>query len=158
MFGNEVQDLGHLPILDDGHALDRALALHPDAVDIVAAAGAAQLAQTVETGQSGHGALLPFNCPTEEGEALQVDVGQVRTHAHSKSQSPSDIKNVGRLWRHKGEKSQSWMGNFTAAHHGNMEKSRRPPALGSLHLSPGISRGGESVHLEVEMPNNRQQL
>ena len=66
-----------MPILDDGHALDRGLALHPDPIHVVA--GAAQLAQAVEIGQGGHGALLPFNCPTEEGEALQVNVGQVRS-------------------------------------------------------------------------------
>lgn len=68
LFRNEVQDLSHVPIFDNGHALDRALALHPDAVDTVdtvAAAGAAQLAQAVEIGHSGHGALFPFDCPTE---------------------------------------------------------------------------------------------
>lgn len=65
-----------MPILNDGHALDRALAFHPDAVDAVAAAGAAELAQAVESRQSGHGALLPFNLPTEKGETLQVDVSQ----------------------------------------------------------------------------------
>lgn len=72
-----------MPILDDGHALDRALAFHPDAVDIVATAGAAKLAQAVEIWQGGHGALLPFNCPTEEGEAMQVDVSQGQCHTCS---------------------------------------------------------------------------
>lgn len=87
-----------MPVLDDGHALDRALALHPDAVHIVAAAGAAQLAQAVEIGQGGHGALLPFDCPAEEGEALQVDVGQVHSQARAEICSPLDI-----MKRHKTE-------------------------------------------------------
>lgn len=76
LLGNEVQDLGHVPVLDDGHALDGAFALHPDPVHAVAAARAAQLAQAVEVGQGRHGALLPFNRPAEEGEAPQVDVSQ----------------------------------------------------------------------------------
>lgn len=84
-----------MPVLNDGHAFDRALAFHPDAVDTVAAAGAAQLAQAVEIGQSGHGALLPFNCPTEKGDTLQVDVRQGRAQTRSKIQSPLDIKNEG---------------------------------------------------------------
>lgn len=65
-----------MPILDDGHTLDRALAFHPDAVHLLAAAGAAQLAQAVEVGKGGHCALFPFNCPAEEGDALQVSVSQ----------------------------------------------------------------------------------
>ncbi len=85
-----------MPILDDGHALDRTLAFHPDAVDTVTAAGAAQLAQAVETGQGGHGALLPFNCPTEKGETLQVDVSQGRAQTRSKIQAPLDIESEGR--------------------------------------------------------------
>ncbi|KAG7230081.1 hypothetical protein INR49_009801 [Caranx melampygus] len=72
LFGNEVQDLSHMSILNDGHALDRALAFHPDAVDTVAAAGAAQLAQAVEIGQSGHGALLPSTVP-QKRIALQCN-------------------------------------------------------------------------------------
>lgn len=97
LFRNQVQDLSHMPILDDGHALDRALALHPHAVDIVAAAGAAQFAQAVEIGQCGHGALLPFNRPTEKGDTLQVDVSQGRAQTRSKIQSKSlDIKSEGR--------------------------------------------------------------
>lgn len=59
LFRNEVQDLSHMPILDDGHALYRALAFHPDTVNTVA--GAAELAQAVEIGQSGHGVLLLFD-------------------------------------------------------------------------------------------------
>lgn len=65
-----------MPILDDGHTLDRALAFHPDAVHLLAAAGAAQLAQAVEVGQGGHCAPIPSNRPTEEGDALQVSVSQ----------------------------------------------------------------------------------
>lgn len=84
-----------MPILNDGHALDGALAFHPYAVNLLATAGAAQLAQTVETGQSGHGALLPFSCPTEKGEALQVDGGQGGAQARSKIQLPWYIKNDG---------------------------------------------------------------
>lgn len=84
-----------MPILDDGHALDRALAFHPDAVDILAAAGAAQLAQAVEIGHSGHGGRPPVNCPTEKGKAMQVDVGQGRAQTRSKIQSPLDIKDAG---------------------------------------------------------------
>lgn len=82
-----------MSILDDGHALDRALAFHPDAVDTVAAAGAAQLAQAVEIGQSGHGALLPFNRPTEKGEAQQVDVSQDRAQICSTIQQSLDMNN-----------------------------------------------------------------
>lgn len=58
LFGDEVQDLGHVSVLDDGHPLDGALAFDPhaaDAVDAVAPAGAAQLPQAVEVGKSGHG-------------------------------------------------------------------------------------------------------
>lgn len=80
-----------MPILDNRHTLDRALAFHPDAVNLLAAVGAAQLAQAVETGQSGHGALHPFNCPTEKGEALQVGVGQ-----RSKIQLTSRMRGIRR--------------------------------------------------------------
>lgn len=64
-----------MTVLDDGHALDRALALHTDAVNLLAPVGAAQLAQAVETGQRGHGALHPFDCPTEKGEARHAGAG-----------------------------------------------------------------------------------
>lgn len=65
-----------MPILDDGHAFDRAFAFHPDTANIVAAGRAAQLAQAVEIGKSGHGAVLPFDGPAKKGEALHVDVSQ----------------------------------------------------------------------------------
>lgn len=84
-----------MPILNDRHALDRALASHPGAVDIVATAGAAQLAQAIQIGQVGHGALLPFNCPTEKDEALLVDVVQGVGFVRSKIQLPLDIENLG---------------------------------------------------------------
>ena len=64
LLGDEVQHLGHVAVLDDGHALHRALALHTHAVHAVAAAGAAQLAQAVEAwpggpgGPGGHGGAL----------------------------------------------------------------------------------------------------
>lgn len=83
-----------MPILNNGHALHRALAFHPDAVDRLAAAGAAQFAQAIETGQSGHDALLPFNCPTEKGVALHVDVGQSGAQSRSKIQSTSRTRRV----------------------------------------------------------------
>jgi len=70
LFRDEVQDLSYVPVLDDGHALDRALSLHPDVVDTAAATGAAQLAKAVEIGQSGHGTLIRSGCPTEQSEAL----------------------------------------------------------------------------------------
>lgn len=87
LFGNEVQHLGHMPVLDDGHAFDRALAFHSDAVHTVALAvvGAAQFAQTVEIGQVGHCVLVFLNRPTEMTEAPQVDPSQgPRAWAHSK--------------------------------------------------------------------------
>lgn len=65
LFRDEVQDLSYVSVLDDGHALHRALALHPDTVNTVAAVGAAQLPKAVQIGQGGHGALLPFQRPTE---------------------------------------------------------------------------------------------
>ena len=59
------------------------------------AAGAAQLAQAVEIGQSGHGVLLPFNRPTEKVEAQQIDVGQDRAQTCSKIQLSLGMKNEG---------------------------------------------------------------
>lgn len=146
-----------MPVLDDGHALDRALALHPDTVHVVAAAGAAQLAQAVEIGQGGHGALLPFDCPAEEGEALQVDVGQVHSQARAEICSPLDI-----IKRHKTETKRPAPRRATSRQ--LIIKSWRylvrPPVLKSLHLSLQISRGceGGDVHLAVKTPSNRQQV
>lgn len=129
-----------MPVLDDGHALDRALALHPDAVHVVAAAGAAQLAQAVEIGQGGHGALLPFDCPAEEGEALQVDVGQVHAQARAKICWSLDI-----IKRHKTETKRPVPRRATSRQLiiKSCRYPVRPAVLKSLHLSLQISRGCE---------------
>lgn len=96
-----------MPILDDGHTLHRALAFYSDALHTLAAAGAAQLAQAVEAGHSGHGALLPFNRPTEKGEALQVDVSQCWTHTRSKILLTSGISDEGCSQRPKMETKET---------------------------------------------------
>lgn len=96
-----------MSILDDGHTFYRALAFYSDAVDTLAAAGAAQFAQAVEVGHSRHGALLSFNRPTEKGEALQVDVSQCWTQTRSEILSALDIGGEGCSQRHKSETKEA---------------------------------------------------
>lgn len=135
LLGDEVQDLGYVPVLDDGHALDGALALHPDPFHVVAAAGAAQLAQAVEVGQGRHGALLPFDRPAEEGEAPQVDVGQ--RWASGPRENPLNSTNWGAGGGGGG--GRRTVSSLVAAH------GRNPPnswqGLKSLRLSLEISCG-----------------
>lgn len=55
LFGDEVEHLGYVPVLDNGHTPHRALVSGPVLDDgVVTAAGATQLSQAVKVGQVGH--------------------------------------------------------------------------------------------------------
>ena len=74
LFGDEVEHLRHMAVLDDGHTLDGAAALDVPVLHALAAARAAQLAQAVESRQGRHGSgFLP----------------STRTHTHTGGQAQS---------------------------------------------------------------------